>query len=217
MSVEYDICEKFISLSGESRWQGLVCNFIRFAGCSLDCSWCDTVYSKGRIESKRETLEELLDYVEAKAVRRIILTGGEPLEQENLEALCEQLMEREYLLQIETSGAYSVDRIPAAVKKVLDVKPKSARAGKEFELNNLDIIDSKDELKFLVSCRKDYEDAKEFVKMYDLIGKIELTMSPVEKLVKPDELAEWLINDNQPFRLRLQLHKILWPGEQRER
>lgn len=213
MSIVFDICEKFISLSGESRWQGMVCNFVRFAGCSLNCHWCDTVYSQEKKDSASESVEDILKYVEGCAVPRIILTGGEPLEQKNIDILCEKLLERHYLVQIETSGAYLVDKIPREVKKVLDVKPSSAKAGKRFEMGNLDIIDSKDELKFPVSCLKDYEEAKEFVNKYDLIGKTELTVSPVEKSIRSAELADWLIEENQPFRLRLQLHKIIWPDE----
>ena len=209
-SLMFDVCETFISISGESGWQGMVTTFIRFCGCDVECAWCDTLYA--RQESGTPcTQDDIVSICRANQVRKIILTGGEPMLQEGLPSLCECLLAEGFEVQVETSGTRLVSILPKEVMKVVDIKPPSAQAKKGFHWGNLDCLGEKDEIKLVLAERADYDWALNIMRKTGLDKRKNVLMSPVMGLLEPAELAEWITQDRLNCRLQLQLHKILWP------
>jgi len=210
------VCETFCSISGESSWQGLTATFVRFAGCDVDCSWCDTPYARSE-KGTEASVEDILSICRAQGVPRVVLTGGEPLMQEELPELCRRLCDEGYQVQVETSGTRLVDVLDKRVLKVVDIKPPSAFAKRGFHWGNLDVLGPEDELKFVLASREDYEWALKIIDKCVLQGKHKITFSPVTDRLEPARLAEWMLEDKLPHRLQLQLHKIIWPDETRGR
>ncbi|MBN2288331.1 MAG: radical SAM protein [Candidatus Glassbacteria bacterium] len=210
------VCETFCSIAGESSWQGLTATFVRFAGCDVACSWCDTEYARSE-EGTEVGVEDILSICRAQGGPRVVLTGGEPLLQQDLPELCLRLCDEGYLVQVETSGTRLVDQLDKRVLKVVDIKPPSAEAARGFHWGNLDLLGPEDEIKFLVADRRDYDWALKIIDKCSLQGKHKILFSPVAGRLKPSELAEWMIRDRLPYRLQLQLHKVIWPGESRGR
>jgi 7-carboxy-7-deazaguanine synthase len=208
------VCEIFSSISGESAWQGYVCTFIRFSGCDVECEWCDTLYARQE-PGKDCSIEDILAICRSKEIKRIILTGGEPLMQDELPDLCRELLKEKFKVQIETSGTRLVDRIPAGVLKVIDIKPPSARAKKGFHWGNLDLLGEEDEIKIVLAGREDYEWAVRIMRKTGLDQQDNVLFSPVPGKFTPAELAEWMIQDNLACRMQIQLHKIIWPEAER--
>lgn len=210
------VCETFLSIAGESGWQGLIATFIRFTGCDVDCAWCDTPYAR---EEKGETVsvEDLLKLCRANRTSRVVLTGGEPLLQEELPELCKRLCDEGFTVQVETGGTRLIDRLDRRVMKVIDIKPPSAKARKGFHWGNLDLLNKNDEVKFVLADRKDYDWALSILRKNVIPSHIRIIFSPVKGLLEPAFLAEWMIEDNLTSRLQVQLHKIIWPGDTRGR
>ncbi len=220
------ITEIFKSIQGESTHAGLPCIFVRFTGCNLRCTWCDTAYAF--YGGKRMSLDEVLDQVrefsrslttpEAQPVKLVELTGGEPLLQPEAVTLAERLLAEGYTVLVETSGERFVGNLPRAVIKIVDVKCPDSGEGGTFDMANLDALGPQDEVKFVVASRRDYEFAREFTGAHRLAGRVRqvlfspVTPDPEEKWPGLDAhaLAEWILADNLPVRLGLQLHKIIW-------
>ena len=222
------ITEIYKSLQGESSYSGLPCVFVRLTACNLRCSWCDSEYTfQG---GRRMTLEEVLGETEGAAgtCRMVEITGGEPMLQEReVVPLMERLLERGYTVLLETSGERPLARVPQQVVKIVDVKcPHSGAAG-TFRMENLEALAPHDEVKFVLSDRADYEFARDFVREHGLPLKVaSVIFSPAFRkeatgardashcLLDPRELAEWVLQDELPVRLGLQLHKFVWdPAE----
>ena len=216
------ITEIFKSIQGEGTRAGLPCIFVRLTGCNLRCTWCDTAYAfhGGSKLSIEEVLEKVraLDGTSGARVRLVEITGGEPLLQPETPELAEQLLAAGYTVMIETSGERFAGGLPAGVVKIVDVKcPDSGEPG-TFDLANLETVGRSDEIKFVISSRRDYEFAREFTLHHQLPERVhEILFSPVF----PDpagkwlglnarELAEWILADGLPVRLGLQLHKFIW-------
>ncbi len=216
------ITEIFKSIQGEGTRAGLPCIFVRLTGCNLRCTWCDTAYAFHG--GTKLSLGEVLEKVRALAgngnahVPLVEITGGEPLLQPETPELAEQLVAAGYTVMIETSGERFVGGLPTGVIKIVDVKcPDSGEPG-TFDLANLETVGRSDEIKFVISSRRDYEFAKEFTLHHQLPDRVhEILFSPVF----PDpagtwlglsarELAEWILADGLPVRLGLQLHKFIW-------
>jgi 7-carboxy-7-deazaguanine synthase len=210
------VCETFCSIAGESSWQGLAATFVRFSGCDVDCSWCDTSYARSE-EGTEVTVEEVLSICRANNLSHVVLTGGEPLLQVELPELCKRLCDEGFQVQVETGGTRLVDKLDKRVLKVMDIKPPSAKAKKGFHWGNLDLLGPQDELKFVVADRRDYQWAMGIIEKCSLNGKHKIIFSPVSARLEPEKLAEWMIADKLTHRLQLQLHKIIWPGEERGR
>ena len=190
--------------------------FIRFAGCDVDCSWCDTAYARQE-KGIPVSVEELLSICRANRVRRVVLTGGEPLLQEELPQLCKKLLDEGFDVQVETSGTRLVDKLDPRVMKVVDIKPPSARAKKGFHWGNLALLTKRDEIKFVLADREDYEWALSLMRKCKLESLCKVLFSPVEGHLEAAQLAEWMIEDGLSCRLQVQLHKILWPEIRRGR
>ena len=218
------ITEIFKSIQGESSYAGLPCIFVRLTGCNLRCTWCDTAYAfhGGTKHSLDEVLGRVKELSKGKSgagdVRLIEITGGEPLLQPETPELARRLLAEGYTVLIETSGERDVSALPREVVKIVDVKcPDSGEFG-TFRIANLDALERKDEVKFVISSRRDYEFARQFVADHGLAEKVhEILFSPV--FADPEgawpamdarALAEWILADNLPVRLGLQLHKFIW-------
>ena len=209
------VTEIFKSIQGESTFAGLPCVFVRLTGCNLRCHWCDTAYAFHG--GQKMSVEEVLARVRELGGKLVEITGGEPLLQKEVYALTEQLLAESYQVLIETSGERFVGDLPAAAVKIVDVKcPGSGESGK-FCLDNLAVLDHKDQVKFVILDEADYLYAREFLARHDLRGKVgEVIFSPVFGPMSPRTLTEWILRDNLDVRLGLQLHKFIWDPDSRE-
>ena len=222
------ITEIFKSIQGEGTRAGLPCIFVRLTGCNLRCTWCDTAYAFHG--GKKMSVEEVLARVDelacpsaggtgAEAVLPLVeLTGGEPLLQEEIYPLAENLLAAGYTVMIETSGERYIGRLRKEVIKIVDVKCPDSGEPDTFDMANLEALTKNDEVKFVLSTRCDYEFAREFTGRHGLLGKVrEVLFSPVFEDpegkwpgLEPRLLAEWILADGLPVRLGLQLHKFIW-------
>ncbi len=203
------ITEIFYSLQGETRTAGLPTVFVRLTGCPLRCQYCDTAYAftGGEIMS----LDSILARVAAYNPRYICVTGGEPLAQPNSIALLQQLCDAGYEVSLETSGALDVSSVDPRVSKVLDLKtPGSAEVARN-RYDNIQWLSRNDQVKFVICSREDYSWAVSKLIEYRLNERAgEVLFSPSHAQVSARDLADWIVADNLPVRLQLQLHKILW-------
>jgi 7-carboxy-7-deazaguanine synthase len=218
------IIEIYKSLQGESSYAGLPCVFVRLAGCNLRCTWCDSEYTfKG---GRRMTLEEVEHEVHRLSPDGglVEITGGEPLLQEDEAVpLMDRLLAFGYTVLLETSGERSLERVPSQVVKIVDVKCPDSGEPDTFRVENLPSLTPRDEVKFVIASRRDYEFAREFVREHDLSARVaSVILSPAFRkdavgsrdashcLVDPRELAEWMLADGLRARLGLQIHKFIW-------
>jgi len=218
------ITEIYKSLQGESTYAGLPCIFVRLSGCNLRCSWCDSEFSF--YGGQKMTLQEVLSEVARLSLTGglVEITGGEPMLQEReVIPLMEQLLEAGYQVLLETSGERVLARVPKQVIKIVDVKCPHSGEPNTFALENLEALQPHDEVKFVLTDRTDYEFARDFVLNHGLAGRVHaILFSPAfEKaasgardtshcLLDPQELAQWILADNIPARLSLQIHKLIW-------
>lgn len=206
------ITEIFHSLQGETRTAGLPTVFVRLTGCPLRCQYCDTAYafSGGEIM----TLEEILARVAAYRPRHVCVTGGEPLAQPNCIALLTALCDAGYEVSLETSGALDIAPVDVRVSRVVDLKtPGSAEVGRN-RYENMAELTRNDQVKFVICSREDYDWAVSRIIQYRLDARAgEVLMSPSHKELDARELADWIVADNLPVRMQLQLHKYLWNDE----
>ena len=215
------ITEIFKSIQGEGTRAGRPCIFVRLTGCNLRCTWCDTTYAFHG--GQKMSVEEVVERVEAlrgSAVGGplVELTGGEPLLQQDIYPLAERLLAAGYVVLIETSGERFIGQLPEAVVKIVDVKCPDSGEPETFDVRNLKELTNRDEVKFVVSSRRDYEFARDFMREHRLAGRVkEVLFSPVHedpggkwKGLEPRQLVEWMLEDGVEARLGLQLHKIVW-------
>lgn len=207
-----EICELFYSIQGESSYAGYPCFFIRFAGCNLRCTYCDTRYAyegDHLFYSTSQILRELDKYHGV----LVEITGGEPLLQKGVYSLLKQLLAAGRLVLLETNGSVSLERVPDDVVKIMDMKCPGSGMHEKMVFDNFRFMGPKDEIKFVISSREDYNWAKQLVSSYDLHNLTTVTFSPVISLLPPASLATWILDDRLRARLRLQLHTILWPDK----
>ncbi len=209
------ITEIFHSIQGESTWAGLPCVFVRLTGCNLRCAWCDTAYSFEGGETL--TLDAVLERVAAYGTQLVEITGGEPLAQEACPNLARLLLERGYSVLVETNGSMPIDVLPLEVFRIIDLKcPDSGMSAHTCWLNLDGLNPERDEVKFVIASRRDYEWSRETVRAHQLQDRCHAVLfSPVLGRVEPKALAEWILEDRLPVRFQLQLHKHIWPPEQR--
>jgi 7-carboxy-7-deazaguanine synthase len=226
------ITEIFRSIQGEGTRAGLPCIFVRLTGCNLRCTWCDTAYafhggSKMSVEEVLARVEELSTVsaqkqpdvsANSRKLSLVELTGGEPLLQPEVVPLSQKLLDSGYRVMVETSGERPVAALPREVIKIVDVKcPDSGEPG-TFRMVNLEALDAKDEIKFVISSRRDYEFARDFTAQHDLARLVhQVIFSPVHADpggawpgMNAQDLAGWILADGLPVRLGLQIHKFIW-------
>ena len=202
------ISEIFYSLQGEASRVGLPTVFVRLTGCPLRCTWCDTTYAFTGGQSM--PLPAILDAVGAYGARQVCVTGGEPLAQKNCLPLLTALCDAGYDVSLETSGALDVSPVDARVSRIVDLKaPGSGEAGRNL-WSNLAVLGARDELKFVIQDRNDYEWARATIAEHRLDALCPLLFSPVQGQLEAPTLAEWILADRLPVRFQLQLHKLLW-------
>ncbi len=203
------ITEIFYSLQGETRTSGLPTVFVRLTGCPLRCQYCDSAYafSGGEIMS----LETILERVAAYKPRYVCVTGGEPLAQPACQALLQRLCDAGYEVSLETSGALSIAEVDQRVSRVVDLKtPGSGEVGRNLYAN-IEHLSRNDQVKFVICSREDYDWAVSKLIEYRLDARAgEVLFSPSYGQIDLRALADWIVSDNLPVRLQLQLHKILW-------
>jgi 7-carboxy-7-deazaguanine synthase len=218
------ITEIYKSLQGESTYAGLPCVFVRLTGCNLRCTWCDSEYTfqGGRKMSKDEVWNEVKRLSPNGGL--IEITGGEPMLQEReVVPLMQGLLEAGFRVLLETSGERPLQRVPAKVIKIVDVKCPDSGEGATFHLENLNALTAQDEVKFVLSSRTDYEFARDFTRRHNLGQRVNAVLfSPAFRkdatgardsshcLLDPQALADWMLADDVPARLGLQLHKFIW-------
>ena len=218
------LIELYKSVQGESSFAGLPCIFVRLAGCNLRCAWCDSEYTFSG--GKPFTADEILAQIDDLAPCHLVeFTGGEPmLQARELLPLMQTLLDRGFELMIETSGERPLADVPKAVHKIVDVKcPGAGAAANSFRLENLDALTPRDEIKFVLTDRRDYEFARDFIRQHDLDQKAGgLLLSPAftktpsplrtadNMALDPRSLVDWMLADGLPARLSLQIHKFIW-------
>jgi 7-carboxy-7-deazaguanine synthase len=203
------ITEIFYSLQGETRTAGLPTVFVRLTGCPLRCEYCDTAYAFSGGEM--QTLDAIFAQVASYKPRYVCVTGGEPLAQPNCIPLLKRLCDAGYEVSLETSGALDISAVDPRVSRVVDLKtPGSAEVGRN-RYENIGLLTRNDQVKFVICSRQDYDWAVSKLIEYGLERRAgEVLFSPSHHQVAARTLAEWIIADNLPVRLQMQLHKILW-------
>lgn len=203
------INEIFHSLQGESSAVGLPTSFIRLTGCPLRCGYCDTEYAFH--DGRQLLLSAIFEELEGAKARRVCVTGGEPLAQPGCLVLLKALCDKGLKVSLETSGALDISGVDERVKIVMDLKtPGSGECDRNLE-SNISCLRIKDEVKFVICDRKDYEWSKAKVDQYDLMSRVgEVLFSPSFAQVEYQQLAEWLLQDRLQVRMQVQLHKIIW-------
>jgi 7-carboxy-7-deazaguanine synthase len=206
--------EVFYSIQGESTRAGEACVFVRLTACDLRCSWCDTTYAF--LEGRKRTVSEVVADVERFECRLVEITGGEPLLQDDVYPLMDELLARGRTVLLETGGHRPIARVPSAVIKIVDVKCPGSGESDKNDWNNLSALDPHDEVKFVIADRADYEFAVDVVLRYDLARRVAAVLfSPVHGVLAPRTLSEWMLADRVPARLQLQIHKYIWPATAR--
>lgn len=216
--VQYDaaadslrISEIFYSLQGESRTVGLPTVFVRLTGCPLRCNYCDSEYAFSGGEDM--ALDAILKQIDTWSPNYVCVTGGEPLAQKASLNLLRRLCDAGYEVSLETSGALDIAEVDPRVIIVMDMKTPSSTEVERNLLHNLTILHVKDQLKFVIADRADYDWACALVKQHMLEAQCEVLFSPVHGALAPQQLAQWILDDRLQVRFQMQLHKILWGEE----
>ena len=208
------INEIFFSIQGESTYAGRPCAFVRLTGCNLRCNYCDTEYAF--YEGRRMTVPEILAQLDGYGYNLVEITGGEPLLQDGVHQLIASLLAQGRTVMIETSGASDVSRLNPRVIKIMDLKcPGSGEASRNL-WSNLEHLTSRDEVKFVLSSREDYEWARDVISRHHLASRVNaVLMSCAFERLDRAQLAGWILEDRLPVRFQLQMHKHIWPPDTR--
>ncbi len=206
--------EIFYSIQGESIYSGIPCVFVRLTGCNLKCSYCDTAHAY--YEGVELKIEEILFGVDHYNCQLIEITGGEPLLQSETPLLINRLLEKKYEVLLETNGSINIGVVDSRCIKIVDIKCPSSGENDKNDLENLKRLNQKDQIKFVVGSREDYEFAKETTRLISPgFPMRNVLFSPVIEQIHSSQLAEWILEDSLNVRLQIQLHKIIWPDKKR--
>ena len=208
------INEIFHSLQGEADAVGYPTVFVRLTGCPLRCSYCDTEYAFHAGDWR--DFDSIIDEVRSYGARHVCVTGGEPLAQPNCLGLLQRLCDAGFEVSLETSGAMDVGPVDPRVSRVIDVKTPDSNESARNRLENFPLLTPRDQLKFVIGSRADYDWSKEFIAQHALGERCRILFSPSYQKLSPTTLAEWILADRLPVRFQLQLHKVLWgdvPGK----
>ena len=205
-----NITEIFYSLQGEAKEVGIPTVFVRLTGCPLRCNYCDTAYAfKG---NNPLSIESIMEQVAKYNTRYVCVTGGEPMAQSNCLVLLDTLIEAGYKVSMETSGSIDISPVNNKVSVVMDLKTPSSTEQSQNRYENIALLESKDQLKFVIASRSDFDWCCIILKDYDVLSDV--LFSPVYESLKPVDLADWILEKQLNVRLQVQLHKLLW-GDQK--
>jgi 7-carboxy-7-deazaguanine synthase len=215
MADHLQVCEIFVSIQGEGTHAGLPCAFVRLSGCNLRCAWCDTQYAWEASDGTSMTVAEILARLAELGPPRVEVTGGEPLIQPHTPALLHALCEAGYKTLLETNGSVSLKGLDEAVVRIMDVKCPSSGQSQRMHWANMDLLTPRDEVKFVLAGREDFDFARDIVRKYGLVSRCVVIFSPVFGRLELPALAQWILDEGMDVRLGLQLHKIIWPDRDR--
>jgi len=202
------IFEIFYSLQGESSRVGLPTIFIRLSGCPMRCHYCDTAYAfQGGVMMD---IDDIMETIKKYNTRYVTVTGGEPLAQKEVLSLLKVLADQNYDVSLETGGGISIKELDPRIKIILDIKTPESGEEKKNHWENLNLIHAKDEIKFVLCSREDYDWAKKILDQYKLTERCHVLFSPVYQKLNTTDLGNWILQDQLPVRLQIQLHKLLW-------
>lgn len=207
------INEIFLSIQGESTFAGWPCVFVRTTGCPLRCSWCDTKYAYD--EGKDMPLAEVVERAVSFGVKHVEVTGGEPLSQSAVPTLLRALCDKGKTVLLETSGAIDISSVDERVHVIMDIKCPDSGMTDRMRLANIPLLKAKDEVKFVLASRGDYEFARRIVREYSLAERCTVLFSTAFDLVDRKSVVEWMLEDRLPVRFQLQMHKFIWAPDQR--
>ena len=213
--MDLQVTEIFSSIQGESTHVGRPCTFVRLTGCNLRCSWCDTQYALEGGETMSVTT--IVERVRDAGCDLVEITGGEPMLQEGVHALMDALVDDDFTVLLETNGSLDLSRVPDEVVKIMDVKCPSSGMSEKNLLSNVNILGSRDEVKFVIADRSDYEWARDLVrsdKRFEHVRAVHFT--PLFGQLDAAQLAGWILEDRLPVRLGFQLHKTIWGADTRK-
>ncbi len=211
------ITEIFHSIQGESTWAGVPCTFVRITGCPLRCTWCDTEYAFHG--GTRMSFDEILDQVGEYSASVVEITGGEPLAHPGAFDLADRLLAAGYTVLVETSGAFDVSPLDPRVHRIMDLKCPGSGENARNLWSNLDHLTDRDEVKFVIKDRVDYEWARDTIRQRGLDARVRdgslraLLMSPVWGEIDLEAFAGWILDDGLPVRFQVQVHKLIWGAE----
>ncbi len=203
------INEIFHSIQGESTYAGRPCVFVRLTACDLRCRWCDTPYAFH--EGRKMSVDEVIADVEARGCPTVEVTGGEPLLQPDVYPLMQRLLDAGKTVLIETGGHRSIEQVPAGVIRIVDIKCPGSGEAEKNDWENLQRLTARDEVKFVIADRDDYEYARGIIQREQLPEKVNAVLfSPVHGELDAKLLSEWVIADRLDVRVQLQMHKYIW-------
>ena len=206
--------EIYHSIQGESTWVGQPCVFVRLTFCDLRCNYCDTEYAF--YEGKKQTPNEIVDVVTRFECPLVEITGGEPLLQKNVLPLMSMLCDAAYTVLLETSGARDIAKVDPRVHRIMDLKTPGSGEVEKNLWTNVDHLTSRDEVKFVMGSREDYEWSRDKVERYDLAARCQAVLfSPIFGRIESREIVEWILADKLNVRFQLQMHKFIWSPTQR--
>lgn len=207
------VIEVYTSVQGESTFVGLPCVFVRLAGCNLRCTWCDSVFTFTGGEHR--SIDDVVAEVAAIGVPLVEVTGGEPLVHRQAIPLMQRLIAAGHTVLLETSGSRDIGPVPPEVHIIMDLKPPDSGEEGANLWSNIEKLRPKDEVKFVIASRRDFEWSRDVVATHDLARRAKVLFSPVFGAVDPKQLVEWMLADRVPARFQLQMHKVVWPPEER--
>ena len=202
------INEIFKSIQGETSYAGLPCAFVRVTGCNLRCNYCDTTYAYE--EGKEMSLSTILECIARLKTKIVCVTGGEPLSNNDTPLLLEELLVKNYTVLVETNGSYDIRTIPQEVIKIMDIKCPDSNMSHLMNWQNIKYLTKFDEVKFVLSSRKDYDWTKAMIYKYNLSEVANILIGTVFGAISPKMVVQWILEDNLDVRFQLQLHKYIW-------
>jgi len=204
-----NITEIFYSLQGEAREVGIPTVFVRLTGCPLRCNYCDTAYAfKG---NNPLSIEQILAEISKYKTHYVCVTGGEPMAQSNCLGLLDALIEKGYKVSMETSGSIDISKVNKNVSIVMDLKTPSSTEQHQNRYENIELLENKDQLKFVIASKSDFDWCCSIIEDYEILPDV--LFSPVYESLKPAQLADWILDNQLNVRLQVQLHKVLWGDE----
>ena len=207
------ICEIYPAIQGESSYVGLPCLIVRLAGCNLDCSWCDTSRARNGTNAEEISVEQVVGSCRESGLNMVLITGGEPLLQEETKDLLERLIDAGFRVLLETNGSLPIEGIPQEVTIILDMKCPGSGMQDEMLMENLDMLRPHDEVKFVIADRRDFDYALNIAKRYHLVERSKPLFSPAFDRLNASQLAQWMLESRLFIRLNLQIHKYIWGSD----